>query len=181
MTGTPTKAGKYTFTVKVTDKNKATATKSYTVTVAKVATKTKASEYISSKRSDSKLSSGSSVSSAIVYTPDVPVNVNSGGNGSSSYSAELQVMSNDVLSQGTGRDEDLVSVRANEPVRFIIRGIVNHESEFKVYINDEYEESIIVSDEGKFTLPAEFVHDDFKVQVKAGEFESQELYISSEE
>ena len=114
-----------------------------------------------------------------MHGPNENLNLNSSPETNSYSTIELQVLSDDVLSQGTGRYEDLVSVRANEPLRFIIVGIVNHESEFKVYINDEHEESIIVSDEGKFTLPAEFVHDNFKVQVKAGELESQELYISA--
>ena len=91
---------------------------------------------------------------------------------------ELHVLSDDVLYSGTERDEGLVIVKANSPVRFIIGEWPREVSDETVYVDDEAVEGINIQ-EGTFTLPAEFVHDDFKVQVKAGELESQELYINA--
>ena len=191
ITGTPSMAGKFTFTVKVTDRNSITAEKKYTVTIkgnssSSVKKYTETEELLSLPETESEAEPESKDADVItekeIYSRTVEPNVNviASPETHTYFVTELYVMSDDVISRGTGRDEDLVSVRANEPVRFIIRGIVNHENEFKVYINDELIESIIVSDEGMFTLPAKFVHDDFKVQVKAGELESEELYISAE-
>ena len=54
---------------------------------------------------------------------------------------------------------------------------------YVVYVDDKAVEGLAVED-SKFTLPAEMVHDDFKVSVKAQsegvEHESEELYIISE-
>ena len=185
ISGTPTKAGKYSFTVKITDKNKATATKAYTVTIAeaskstskstsKTATTNNTKNTKETVKSENKVSQGYYGEAVTVYTTPVNVGTNAGY-----YAIELRVVSDDMLSQGEGRDEDLVSVRANQPVRFIATGNANHESDVEVYIDDEAVEGITVSDEGEFTVPADMVHDDFKVQVKAGKLESQELYINA--
>ena len=51
-------------------------------------------------------------------------------------------------------------------------------------IDDVIAEDLSVSDENSFTVPSEFVSDNFKVQVKIlsqeNELESNELYISVE-
>ncbi|MBR0258279.1 MAG: hypothetical protein IJQ58_11120, partial [Synergistaceae bacterium] len=78
-----------------------------------------------------------------------------------------------------GRDNDIFTVKAGQPITFILSGKI---SGAIVCIDDEPVEGITISDEETFTLPAEFVGGDFKVQVKSsdGKIESQEAYIISE-
>ena len=111
-------------------------------------------------------------------------NENAGFAESNSYFVtELSVVSEDVISQGTDRDEDLVIVKAGEPVRFMIGTWPHEVSDETVYVDDEPVKGIELQ-EGTFTLPAEMIHDDFKVCVKAktgdSELETEELYISAE-
>lgn len=149
---TPTKAGTYSFKLIAKNKNGRTASKSLSVKI------TSAYSYAST---NTKISS----------KPKVYV--------STSSVTDLSIISDDVISQGTGRDSDYVSVRVNHPVRFILGEWTREVSEETVYVNDEAVDDVKIS-EGMFTLPAEFIHDDFRIQVKAGELESQELYISAE-
>ncbi len=106
----------------------------------------------------------------------VPENVNSNGGNTSIRITELHVVSDDVLKQGTDRDEDIVEVRAGMPVRFIAG---DSAYDMKVYVDDELIEDITVSENGEFTVPADIVHNGFKVQVKAKGFESHELYVNA--
>lgn len=189
ITGTPKKAAKYSFTVKITDKNKVTATKIYTITVKAAssgAVKTYSGQYeelYESESDDMNLNTeGKNLTS---YEQNVTLNVKP-VESHTYFVTELHVMSDDVLFQGTERDEDIVSVRANEPVRFIL-GTWPHEVSYEtVCIDDEAHEEIEIH-ESTFIIPTELVHDDFKVYVKAktveGEYKlkSEELYISAEE
>ena len=156
LSGTPKKAGKFTFTIQVTDANGAGNTQSYTVN-------------IKPEQTASSVSGTETYSYALSFSEEENL-----------YSrTELKVSSDDVLSQGEGRDEDIVIVRENQPVKFIL-GLWEYDISYEcVYVDDEPYENITVS-EGTFILPAEMIHDDFKVQVKSGCLESQELYISAE-
>ncbi|MBQ7593922.1 MAG: putative Ig domain-containing protein [Synergistaceae bacterium] len=174
ISGTPTKAGKFTFKVKVTDKNGATATKSYTVTI-KAASNANSSENENAENSNElKLNVDMSQNNNDVQAlpnvePElsaVPPVVN----------AALHVVGDNILHQGTERDEDIIEVKANEPVKFQVKADASIDN-LSVYIDDELTEDIIVSEDGTFTLPEEFIHEDFKVQVKGENFKTQELYI----
>ena len=69
-------------------------------------------------------------------------------------------------------------------MRFIVSNWGAKVSGVTVCVDDKPADSITVSDEGMFTLPAEFVYGDFKVSAKAqseaGELESEELYVIAE-
>ncbi|MBQ7545221.1 MAG: putative Ig domain-containing protein [Synergistaceae bacterium] len=95
----------------------------------------------------------------------------------------LQIDSRDIVEAHEGRDSDIVKVKAGAPVRFIVGGRGFNASDVRVFIDDALAEDITV-EEGTFTLPAEKVHGDFKVGVRAQhgdeELESEELYIISE-
>ena len=88
---------------------------------------------------------------------------------------ELKI-SGDILWQGEGKDEDLIGVQANEPLTFIIE---HAPSDMQVIIDDKTAEDVEI-DEGSFTLPAEFVSDDFKVRAENDEIETNEILISVE-
>ena len=101
---------------------------------------------------------------------------------------ELKVIS-EVLWQGAERDEDLVGVKVGTPITFEIGewaradGTPVEVSDILVFIDETPNDSITVSD-GIFTIPAELVTDDFKVQVTAmdgdTEIESAEIYLAVE-
>ena len=111
-------------------------------------------------------------------------------NNSSTKTALLEVIGENKLWQGEDKDEDLIKVNANLPVSFKIGTWVNpNGSEVKtkipskdieVLIDEKVFEDVKVSDEGEFTIPAEIVVDDFKIQARAKEFETIELFISVE-
>ncbi|MBQ9596263.1 MAG: hypothetical protein IJR35_10445, partial [Synergistaceae bacterium] len=88
------------------------------------------------------------------------------------------------------RDDDLFTVKPDEPVTFIIS---NYEELSDVVVfydfeplefDDDSDNDLEISDEGVFAIPAELVHDDFVVSVKARindkDAESDELYITAE-
>ena len=106
------------------------------------------------------------------------------------FITELKILSEDILLQGEGKDEDLFEVKAENPVRFIISEWINSDGskaevlpeEIYVCVDEKPVEEIIVyieEDEMKFMLPSEFVHDDFKVQAKTDKLETMELFISA--
>ncbi len=182
LKGTPTTAKTYNFTLKVTDKNGATASQKVTVTIAKAATTSKLK---STETEQNEKTSG--FENVQDVTSDAEAD-----NFSDSYElTELNVLSDDVLWQGTGKDEDLVGVKANEPVTFVIGEWVNRDgtaaevSDIKIFVDDEVVDDVNVSDLGTFTIQSEFINGDFKIQVKAktktSELETQELFVSVEE
>ncbi len=87
----------------------------------------------------------------------------------------LRVESEDIVESYDGKDSDMVKVKANRPLHFIV-----NVTDVVVYVDDQAVENVTVSGEGKFTLPAELIHDDFKVSAKSGEQESEEVYIIAE-
>ncbi len=178
ISGTPTKAGKFTFKVKVTDKNGATATKSYTVTI-KAASSTNTSENKNAENSRGLTEEILNVD-MLQNNNDVQAVPNTEPEFSYTHyavvNAALHVVGDNILHQGTERDEDIIEVKANEPVNFQIDADAPNDN-LSVYIDDELNEDIIVSEDGTFTLTEEFIHEDFKVQVKGENLKTQELYI----
>ena len=161
LKGTPTKAGYYDFTLKVTDGNGYSATKSFSV-------------YIASSSSNGKSDNLMLHDGDTTLTPI----------------ADLKVDSRDVVREGTDADTGLVEVKANLPLRFVLGEWLGFDgsplsvSDVTVMIDDKPAEGITVSDEGTFTIPKKLVHGDFKVYVKAlhegDELESETLYIISQ-
>ncbi len=167
LKGTPKIAKAYTFTLKATDKNGATASKKFTVTIAKATTKN--SEKIVNNEENS--SKNSSNIQDVVIAPKTEATYNQ-----RSF-AVLKVLSDDVLWRGQDKDEDLIGVIANEPLNFVIE---NAPSGMQIFIDDARIEGIEISDDGTFILPADFVSDDFKVRAENDKLETNELFISVE-
>ncbi len=187
ISGTPTKAGTFSFTVKVTDKNSVAATKAFSVYVVsksliQTATKNVKSASATVKAASSNKKTSQSLTAAV---PNIMTNNPSAfqGNGTITLATTLSVASDDVVETYEGKDSDLVKVKANTELTFIIGEWGVDVSELTVYVDDKPVEGLTV-EEGKFTLTPEMVHDDFKVSVKAQsegvELESEEVYIISE-
>ncbi len=151
ITGTPTATGTFKFTLKAKDKNGAAGTKSFTLKVTVLATKSAIPATITESHGNT------------VFNP----------------ATSLRVISDDILESFDGRDSDIFTVNAGKPLTFILGGEI---SDAIICIDDEPIEGITISDEGTFTLPAEFVSGDFKVHVKSsdGIIESEEAFIISE-
>ena len=181
ITGKPTEIGTFTFTVKAVDKNKIAATAKISVTVVDIASlaqtagkSAKTAEPSSSKTTEQKSSSSSKSS---VQT--APLDLSTGGNTDVNIRATLSVTSDDVVESYEGKDIDMVKVKANKPVTFIIGEWSEDVDDVVVCVDDKAVEGVTVK-ENRFTLPAEMVHDDFKVSAKSGELESEEVFIISE-
>ena len=185
LTGKPLKSGTYSFTLTFTDKNGNSVSEKFTVKVSAATSKSSESE------SKSK-SSGIKAQSGFAYPAVVDDSISDNSSGYVEYTEPeaitLKIADENILESGTDKDEDLFTVKADEPVRFIIE---NYEdlSDVEIFLDfepyeDKYEEGLEISDDGEFILPAELVHDDFVVSVKAmingQDAESQELYISAE-
>ena len=178
ITGTPTKAGTFTFTLKAKDKNGAAGTKKYTIKVTAPATKSAMPESKASTENDSGVSAQKH--NSLSALPETSTTTSeSAGKATLTLTPSLRIISDDILTQNDGRDNDIFTVKAGQPITFILSGKI---SGAIVCIDDEPVEGITISDEETFTLPAEFVGGDFKVQVKSsdGKIESQEAYIISE-
>ena len=173
LAGTPTKAGTYTFKLTVKDSNGSKLTKSFTVQI--VSSTDPISESQSDKSSkeeasDIELSDGKTPLQKVDDT--LP-----SGEDTATFtpSVILSVESDDIVETYEGKDSDMVKVKADTPLHFIV-----NVSDVIVYVDEKAVDDITVSPEGKFTLPAEIVHDDFKVSAKSGELESEELFIIAE-
>ena len=191
ITGTPTKAGTFSFTVKAKDKNGITATKAYTVKITEASSKTSQPEQATTKTTTPPVESLPETDT--VNTPSVAVPVPGEdqtetltelqNNGTAGFAVTLNVASEDIVASHDGKDSDLVTVKADNALKFILGNLSADVSAITVYIDDNAVEGVTVED-NSFTLPAEMVHDDFKVGVKAQsgdiELESEELYIISE-
>ena len=162
--------------MKATDKNGATANKKFTVKVTSTETSSKEAQddnAITEETSTHELSDGAT---SLQKVGKVDGSVPSGdGTASFTPSVILSVESDDIVESYNGKDSDLVKVKADKPLHFIV-----NVSEVIVYVDDKAIDNITVSPEGKFTLPAELVHDDFKISVKSGKQESEELFIITE-
>ena len=185
MSGTPRKAGTYSFVLKATDKNGITASKNCKVTITAKSTVKAAAKVVKiAQACQTSAFAPKSVAATETSTSNEEVHHHE------SSATEIKVIS-DVLWQGTERDEDLVGVRANEPITFQIgkwlyaNGTPRAVSDVLVFIDEKAEYDITISDEGVFTVPAERVVSDFKVQATAmdgnTEIESAELFVSVEE
>mgnify|MGYP002622747239 CR=1 FL=1 len=185
LSGTPTKKGTYTFTLKATDKNNAAVTKSYTVRITEA---TSLRSLFTNSRTAMTGKSSYQTTAVNTTLPVITVQMLSGLTGTVTgqfiLPVAVYVLSDDILEAYEGRDSDMVKVKANEPVTFIIGDWGVNVSSITVYVDDKAVEGVTVSGDGVFTLPAEMVHDDFKVNVKAWhediELVSEELYIISE-
>ena len=179
ISGTPKTAGSYKFKVTLEDANGAAVSKSFTIKIA--AANSKASKDESSNEIENK-----NISTYEIFDNPVENENDENDFSSSIFRTSLEVVSEDILSKGEGKDEDIVDVKANSPVTFKLgewkyaNGTKAEISDAIVYIDDNATE-ISISDEGLFTIPAEFVKDDFKVSVEAqnGALESEELFISA--
>ena len=181
ITGTPTKTGTFTFTIKAKDSNGAAGTKSYTVKV--TASTTTAKSALSESKPGAKNAAGVSAQernsvSALPSTPSATF-PEADGITSVNLPASLRVKSDDLIESFSGKDSDIVIVKAGMPVTFILGAEISGAA---VYVDDKPAEGVEISDEGTFILPAEFVREDFKVCVKSsdGITESEELYITAE-
>ncbi|MBR0185035.1 MAG: putative Ig domain-containing protein, partial [Synergistaceae bacterium] len=187
LSGTPTKAGSYTFTIEVKDKNGVVATKKFTVKITEAKSATKSQPDVATARPEESPTS-QTADKTLAEAVTTPVSVKSalpgGGTGSVNLPAALSVFSEDIVEAYDGKDSDLVRVRENTPVRFIVSNWGTKVSSQVVYVDDKPAEGIRISDEGMFTLPSEFVRGDFKVCVKSQSesetLESEELFIIAE-
>ena len=187
LSGKPTTAKTYTCKITVTDANGAAVTKSFKIKISAAST---------SSLKDTEAFDEDEVIDVIDINYDYNIGIDTSNAENSTISqtqnyepavTELKILSEDILWQGEGRNEDLFEVKANSPVRFII-GEWKHANgakeeifaeDVEIFIDDKLVEGITVSDEGEFTVPAEFVHDDFKVCAKAKELETIELFIGA--
>ncbi|MBQ6982469.1 MAG: putative Ig domain-containing protein, partial [Synergistaceae bacterium] len=187
LSGTPTKAGSYTFTIEVKDKNGVVATKKFTVKITEAKSATKSQPDVATARPEESPTS-QTADKTLAEAVTAPISVKSalpgGGTGSVNLPATLSVFSEDIVEAYDGKDSDLVRVRENTPVRFIVSNWGTKVSSQVVYVDDKPAEGIRISDEGMFTLPSEFVRGDFKVCVKSQSesetLESEELFIIAE-
>ncbi|MBQ7193867.1 MAG: PKD domain-containing protein, partial [Synergistaceae bacterium] len=189
ISGTPTKAGTFTFKIKVTDANGAATSKSFTVKIAEASASSKdsssktnsQSEKTSEKNQSEQAKSPDETQSSL---PENSPETLEGEDTDVSIYAELKVVSEDIVESYDDKDSDMVKVKAGTPLRFTVGDWGTEVVDVVVYVDDKPVNSVEVSDEGKFTLPAEIVHDDFKVGLKAqsttGKRESEELYIIAE-
>lgn len=190
LTGKPTRAGKYSFTLKFTDKDKNAVSKKFTVTISQAkSTNKKAVTQTQTQSQRVNASTGIAPHGGLAHIAGVNQSPLNFGGGSVLYIAperiKLRISEDDILESGINKDEDLFTVKANEPVTFIIENYKDL-SDVTIFFDFEPYEGgdIKISDEGAFTLPAELVHDDFVVSVKAKikgrEAESEEIYINAE-
>ena len=100
-----------------------------------------------------------------------------GGKSVNNLRALLTVAEDDIVESYEGKDSDLVKVRAGKPLNFTVSGWSKDVTGVTVYVDEKALKNIKVTKKGTFTLPAEIVRGDFKVSVKAGELESEELFI----
>ena len=179
ITGTPTQAGTFKITVKAKDKNGAAGTKQYTLKVTASTTTKSATPYTKRETKNDAATSAHehNTASALPVTPEPTPTPED--HTVAAHTPSIRVISDDILEAHEDRDNDIFTVKAGQPLTFILDGKI---SGAIVYIDDEPIEGITISDDGTFTLPAEFVSGDFKVQVKSsdGKIESQEAFIISE-
>ena len=182
ITGTPSRAGTFKFTVKAKDKNGAAGKKECTVRITRKTSSLPAT--ISS--------AGKTASQHIAYTGSYSTSAGiteHDGNTTVISLTTLKMASDDVISAGTGHDFGIVNVRANMPLRFFIGEWIYHDgfkadvSNICVYVDYEAVDSIEISDEGTFILPAEMVRGGICVSVQAfagdTELETEELNINA--
>ena len=185
ISGTPSRAGTFNFTLKAKDKNGAAGTKAFTVKISAISSKTALPESKSATPQDTGTISAP-VRENVSALPIVIIETAPQTEGTTglTFAPSLYVASDDILEAGVGKDSDLFKVKADMPLTFIISGVNTKFSAMTVYVDDKPADDAAISDEGTFTLPAEMVRDDFKVCVKAqtsaGEIESEELYINAE-
>ena len=190
ISGTPTKAGTFTFKIKVIDANGATSSKSFTVKIAEASASGKEASNKTNSQSEKTSEKNQSEQTKLhdetqSSLPENSPKLPDGEDTDVSFYAELKVLSEDIVESYEGKDSDLVKVKAGTPLRFTVSDWGTEVDDVTVYVDDKALGSVQVSDEGKFTLPAEVVTEDFKIGVKAKStagknLESEELYIITE-
>ena len=184
ITGTPTKTGTFTFTIKAKDSNGAAGSKQYTIKVTASASSAKSS--LTDSKAGAKNAAGVSAQghNSVSALPALPATFSTtlpeaDGITIANLPASLRVKSDDIIEAFSGKDSDIVIVKTGMPVTFILDAEISGAA---VYVDDKPAKGVEISDDGTFMLPAEFVRDDFKVCVKSsnGITESEELYITAE-
>ena len=165
-----------------------TKSKSFTVNIAEASSSGKEStneKSLSSEKTTEKSQSEKNQDENQNSLPENPPELPDGEDTDVNLYAELKVMSEDIVESYDGKDSDLVKVKADTPLRFTVGDWGTEVDDVAVYVDGKALDSVQVSDEGKFTLPAEVVTGDFKIGVKAKStagknLESEELYIITE-
>ncbi|MBQ4432414.1 MAG: putative Ig domain-containing protein, partial [Synergistaceae bacterium] len=184
ISGKPSKAGTYKFTNKAKDKNGAASTKSFTVKISQAD-----SSSLPADKSDipENVSDTKSAASLTGYATTFPENYGHEDRTPAIFRTSLNVMSDDIVAE---IDAGIIDVHAGKPLRLIIGEWVYNDgskaevSDLCVWLNFEASEDVAISDEGTFTIPAEFVDGGFCVSVKAKagsvELETEELHITAD-
>ena len=184
ISGKPSKAGTYKFTIKAKDKNGAASTKSFTVKISQAD-----SSSLPADKSDipENVSDTKSAASLTGYATTFPENYGHEDRTPAIFRTSLNVMSDDIVAE---IDAGIIDVHAGKPLRLIIGEWVYNDgskaevSDLCVWLNFEASEDVAISDEGTFTIPAEEVDGGFCVSVKAKagsiELETEELHITAE-
>ena len=98
--------------------------------------------------------------------------------------AELRLSSDDIIEAAEGRNSGIITVKSGSPLKFLLGSWGVEVSGVTVWVDEAPALGVNVAEDGTFILPAEFVHDDFRVYVRARhgrtELESEMLYLVSE-
>ena len=154
ISGTPTRTGVFSFTVKAKDRNGAAGTAKFTITVISYVVKPPVHEE-------------DSLDVMAVIPP-----------------AELRLSSDDIIEAAEGRNSGIITVKSGSPLKFLLGSWGVEVSGVTVWVDEAPALGVNVAEDVTFILPAEFVHDDFRVYVRARhgrtELESEMLYLVSE-
>ena len=184
ITGKPTKAGTFSFTVKVADKNGVASSKAFKVQIidsTQQKAETSKQNPISQNNTDMIETLNTPITNETIKTQTIMDNDNVNG---VIVPATLNVASHDIVEAYEGKDSDLVKVNANKDLTFVMGEWGVEVSYLTVYVDDKAMNDLTVSD-GRFSLPAEMVNGDFKVCVKAKineglEIETEEIFVIAE-
>ncbi|MBQ7733704.1 MAG: putative Ig domain-containing protein [Synergistaceae bacterium] len=204
--GTPKTSGKKTFTLKITDKDGRAVSKTFALTISQTTKTASVAAETTAQPTSEKGITGDKVATIAIPNlgsiahedelgadePEIEIEEEVvAGHSKPVVKVGLQVFAvsdENILETGTERDEDLVKVRAGNPVTFEIVDVDFEKiapEKFTVLYDFEPVENddIIIEEDGSFTLPAELVTGDFAISVKAEdenyEYESGELFIEA--
>ena len=178
ISGTPKKAGSYTF--KVTAKNKyGKDTKSFTIVIAAAETASDAPETKEALTEnvvvDENVAFEQPVADTPVYTPEVADDYSLPETDMSNAEIDLCVVSGDEELRGE------IYAPEGQPLTFRIGGDWPTDFEdAEVFIADEAI-ALEIAEDGTFVLPGELVSDEFVIYVMAGNTKTIELYVVAEE
>ena len=178
ISGTPKKAGSYTF--KVTAKNKyGKDTKSFTIVIAAAETASDAPEtkeaLTENVAVDENVAFEQPVADTPVYTPEVADDYSLPETDMNGAEIDLCVVSGDEELRGE------IYAPEGQPLTFRIGGDWPTDFEdAEVFIADEAI-ALEIAEDGTFVLPGELVSDEFVIYVMAGNTKTIELYVVAEE